>query len=1238
MTERQGDPSSAGAQFLMTTIFISNMHCPSCVQRVEQALDALCPKPASVSISINSHSVSIHHNDVLNSRAFVEALEAEGFRIYSVFECDPSDIESPVSTGKYQRSSEWAKDAEQAINSWRQLSRNRLLVRGTRNKQGRGDPTVLEMSGQGKGNMHAETCAECRNVTTGRIRDSLPLAEYPYLRKTNAKSPDSAQVGEMSYHDSTSDECIKLEEDFVKIDAVPKTKPYRAELSITGMTCSSCVASITELLEKLSWVRSVNVSLLTNSATVIFDGEEHVHEIIQTIEDAAFDVSLEALEEDTPKRSTRAPVVDVWRAQYAIGGMTCSSCVSNITQMLEKLRFIDKIDVNLLSNSASITLRGKDNVDSVTETIEDAGFDAKLYSLEQCGAAENEQFERHVSIKIDGMYSPYCSAKALLAIEKAYGNKVQVEKAPSLANPIMRVRYVAKPPHFTIRHILATLSSCDRAFIPSIYHPPTIEDRSRALHAKERRRILVRLALSIIAAIPAFIIGIVFMSILPSHSPTRIFIMQDSGIGGVSRAEWALFIIATPVYFCAADRFHVRAIKEVIVLWRPGSRTPILQRFTRFGSMNMLLSLGTSIAYFSSFAQFLIALAESSRVEPNNIVNGSTYFDSVVFLTMFLLMGRYIEAYSKAKTGDAVTSLGNLRPAEAILVEGSDAASRKLPVDLLEVGDVVSIPHGSSPPYDGIVIDGASQFDESSLTGESKLVQKGFNSQVFSGTINKGGPVSVRLTSVSGTSMLDHIIKIVREGQTKRAPVERVADVITGHFVPFVILVAITTWIGWIALGLSRVLPENWLENQSGGWPVWSLKFAIAVFVVACPCGIGLAAPTALFVGGGLAAKNGILVKGGGEAFQEASTLDCIVFDKTGTLTKGGEPAVTDWEKLTDADEDEILGMARALEQHSSHPIAKAINDFCSERTKRSFRALEVEELPGKGMSGRFKLDEDTQHAIDVDVIVGNETLMREHEALPDARSMRIADGWQKQGKTVVLLARRFSNPFVDAQDTPWTPSAMFAIADALRPEAQSTVAALQRRGIDVWMLSGDNQTTASAIAQMVGIPHDHVIANVLPSQKAEKIQWLQKTLPKPKKRRRAIVAMVGDGINDSPALTMADVGIAVGSGSDVAISSAEFILISSDLRTMLTLIDLSRKVFRRVWFNFGWALVYNLIAMPVAAGLFYPIVSGGHHVTLDPIWASLAMALSSLSVISSSLALRSRIPVVGFRSKKNDF
>lgn len=334
-------------------------------------------------------------------------------------------------------------------------------------------------------------------------------------------------------------------------------------------------------------------------------------------------------------------------------------------------------------------------------------------------------------------------------------------------------------------------------------------------------------------------------------------------------------------FFSAADVFHRRMLKELRALWRPGSTVPIARRFYRFGSMNMLISFGTTIAYFASIVQVIIAATREFPTTMDMTMNNSnpTYFDSVVFLTMFLLVGRPIEAYSKAKTGDAVAMLGNLRPTEALLIspdrDGMDKESQqaacRINIDLIEVSDVVRVLHGGSPPCNGIILEGQSKFDESSLTGESKLVAKPVGDRYILERVNKGGPISIQASGVSGSSMLDRIVRVVREGQTPRAPVERVADLVTGYFVPVITLIAVLIWVIWLTLGATGSLPQDYLDVEFGGWPFWSLQFAIAVFVVDCPCGIGLAAPTALFVGGGLAARYGILVKGGGEAFEVAS-------------------------------------------------------------------------------------------------------------------------------------------------------------------------------------------------------------------------------------------------------------------------------------------------------------------------------------------------------------------------------
>jgi heavy metal translocating P-type ATPase len=755
----------------------------------------------------------------------------------------------------------------------------------------------------------------------------------------------------------------------------------------------------------------------------------------------------------------------------------------------------------------------------------------------------------------------------------------------SLDDPVIIVRYKPSPPEFTLRTIFAALKA--ENFKPSIMKRPSIEERSRRLQVREQKHILWRIIASVIIAIPTFMIGIVFMTLVPQESSQMMYWKQPLW-GNASRAVVALFFLATPVQFFIADHFHRRAWHGVHSLWRRGSRTPLWKRFLRFGSMDLLISLGTSVAYFSSLVLLIISARADGQMTTSYT---TTFFDTTVFLTLFILVGRYLEAYTKHKAADAVSLLAGLRPTEAIL-DTMDTEDERISTDLLEIGDIVKVPNGSTPPGDGVVISGISQFDESSLTGESRPVTKQVGDNVFVGTVNTGGVVTIKLEAIGGSSMLDKIVDIVRQGQSNRAPIERFADTMTGYFVPVIVFLAVATWSLWVSLGTSGALPQKYLDVDEGGWVIWSLQFAIAVFVIACPCGIGLAAPTACFVGSGLAAKHGILVQGGGEAFQEASLVDCVAFDKTGTLTQGGEPKVTD-SKIFIQDPELVLRLASELENASTHTLAIAIRNFTESATTTDEVSSEsVEETGGRGIFAKLVVN-----GISIEGIIGNEAWMDEHEARYPRNSNELLERWKSQGKSVVIMALRPVPKSQEPAEPTFDIVAQFAVSDPLRAEASSVVKELENLGIATWMISGDNEMTAKAVAAMVGIREDHVIAGVLPNQKAEKAQWLQKTAGKRKKRtwrswirrarptpesrepekggQRAIVAMVGDGINDAPALAVSDLGIAVGSGSDIAIGSAKFILLSSNLLSILTLFDLSASVFRRIKFNFFWYILF---------------------------------------------------------------
>ena len=1228
---------SAAGQPVTTSFLLANLHCPTCVSTIKAVIQDSCPGHVRwVSPNVVTSVVSVEHDPAASITAMHRALEESGFEVSGV--TSSAGESSEVIASNTMAARDHGNMADHADTSRPTGALMRWMSSswtGNKSKTTRSDIRQA----------HLQNCQQCRESKPHSAEEKEVHDTFaPPSNRTRATIPSKATPSGPQVKMSTKS--------FVTVDSdetLGFQPRWQATVAIGGMTCAACVNTITDELKKRDWASNVAVNLVTNSATVELSDEAKKDDLVETIEDLGYDATLDSVVNLNQGATKPREARPCWRVSLAIGGMTCAACVNTLTDELKKHDWVSNVAVNLVSNSATADLSDRNDVDRLVETIEDIGYDATVDTVIDISQEAAEiGHDRTVEIMIDGIYCDHCPSRVVNSLA-GFRRQLDIVQRPTLERPIVKLTYTPEAPEFTVRHILAAIEASDTALKASIYHPPTLEERSRVIQRHHQLQILYRVILTAVICIPTFIIGIVYMSLVSTHDSSKMFLMKP-WTSGISRAQMALFILATPVYFFGADIFHRRAFKEITNLWRPGSRTPILQRFYRFGSMNTLMSLGTTIAYVSSVSQLIAAAAS----QPEQVEDSNFYFDSVVFLTFFLLLGRLIESYSKSRTGDAVEMLGKLRPTTATLVEDYDTEKQTdsiVQADLLEYGDVVRVPHGGSPPSDGTVVQGESSYDESSLTGESRLVKKTPGDEVFAGTVNQGGPVLVRITGVSGQSMLDQIVKVVREGQTKRAPVEQIADKLTTYFVPVVTLIAILTWVIWMSLGFSGRIPGHFLDVSSGGWVAFALQFAIAVFVVACPCGLALAAPTAIFVGGGLAAKHGILAKGGGEAFEKASHIDCVVFDKTGTLTQGGEPSITDSEiypdSSTEVPEDvksRMLAGLRAIEESSSHPIAKAIVSFCAARTTQKIQAQEIHEVPGKGMKALFRGPGEEGN---FELIIGNEALMQDFSVDVSPRVISTLQKWKTEAKSVALAATRslssLSSSSPSQQPTAFTLAAILSISDPIRPEAPAIIRALQARRTRVWLLSGDNPTTASAVGRQLGIPDECIIAGVLPTEKAAKITYLQTTL---KRRigsnaeeedtsRRAMVAMVGDGINDSPALATADVGIAIGSGSDVAISSADFVLVKSDLRSVVTLLDLSATVFRRIKLNFGWALVYNLTAVPVAAGALYPIVSRGSHVRLDPVWASLAMALSSISVVLSSLALRSRLPLVGFRARK---
>ena len=572
-------------------------------------------------------------------------------------------------------------------------------------------------------------------------------------------------------------------------------------------------------------------------------------------------------------------------------------------------------------------------------------------------------------------------------------------------------------------------------------------------------------------------------------------------------------------------------------------------------NMDVLIALGTTVAYLYSVAVVFVPEALPVKVEEREV-----YFEVSAVIIAFVLLGKYMEEIIKKRSSAAVRKLMDLRPAIAHVVR--DGQESDVPAESVMAGETVVVRPGERVPTDGDVTEGASSVDESMLTGESMPVEKAPGAKVIGGTLNRSGLLRIRATRVGKDTALAQIVRMVEEAQTSTGQVQRIADQATGYFVPAVVIVAFAAFFGW------------WLM---GDFPQALLAF-IAVLIISCPCALGVATPAALMVGVGKGAEAGILIRGA-EVLERARQLDTVVFDKTGTLTRG-EPSVTDIVALGDLGEADVLRLAAALEAGSEHPLGEAIVRAAKERSIGLPPIEGFEAIAGHGVRGT------------VDgraVLLGNRRLFR-RENVAAAGAEGAMTELEERGKTAMLVG-------VDGKL-----AGIIAVADTLKPEAKETVAALKREGVEVIMLSGDNARTAGAIGKELGIAR--VIAEVLPSDKAKMIREL--------KAQRKVVAMVGDGVNDAPALATADIGIAIGSGSDVAKETGGIILIKDDVREVVLAIRLSRMTLRKIKQNLFWAFVYNALGIPIAA-LGY----------LNPIIAAAAMALSSLSVIANSAMLK---------------
>ncbi|MFC7061608.1 heavy metal translocating P-type ATPase [Halobacillus seohaensis] len=784
-------------------------------------------------------------------------------------------------------------------------------------------------------------------------------------------------------------------------------------------------------------------------------------------------------------------------ATLGITGMTCAACSTRVEKVLNKMDGVDA-QVNLTTEKATVDYDSeKASIEDITKKIENTGYGVLMEKKE---------------LDVLGMTCAACSTRIEKVLNKQEGVKFA---SVNLTTESASIEY--NPGLVNTKAIIEKIKNL------GYDAKPKAKAAEKHTHKeKEIKNMKTKLTISAVLAAPLLV--------------TMFVHLFNMTIPDIFINPWFQFTLATPVQFIIGWQFYVGAYKNL----RNGG-----------ANMDVLVALGTSAAYFYS-------LYETFKSIGNPEYMPHLYFETSAVLITLILFGKYLEARAKSQTTNALSSLLNLQAKEARVIKNGEEIM--IPVEEVAVGDRLVVKPGEKIPVDGMVVKGRTSVDESMITGESIPIEKEVDATVIGSTINKNGSIEVEATKVGKDTALASIVKVVEDAQGSKAPIQRLADVISGYFVPIVVVIAILTFTIWIVF------------IQPGQFEP-ALVAAIAVLVIACPCALGLATPTSIMVGTGKAAENGILFKGG-EHLERTHELNAIVLDKTGTITKG-KPEVTNF-----TGDEETLQLLASAEKGSEHPLAEAIVGYATEKNIDLVEVDDFVAIPGNGIEVKVS----SSH-----ILVGNRKLLQNHQVDIGGAEQELID-YEIEGKTAMLIA-------IEGQYR-----GIVAVADTIKETAPQAIRELKEEGLEVIMLTGDNERTAQAIAKQVGI--DQVIAQVLPEEKAGKVKEIQ---DKGKK-----VAMVGDGVNDAPALAIADIGIAIGTGTEVAIEAADVTILGGELLLIPKAIKISHATIKNIRQNLFWAFGYNTAGIPVAAvGLLAPWVAGA------------AMALSSVSVVSNSLRLK---------------
>ncbi|KAI8967786.1 hypothetical protein BDF20DRAFT_899228 [Mycotypha africana] len=1022
------------------------------------------------------------------------------------------------------------------------------------------------------------------------------------------------------------------------------------DVSILGMTCSSCVQSITKACQALNGLHSVDIDL--DKAKGSFSYQPTLlspQTIIDTIQDCGFQVpspstdthsmhAAHTMPSHPPSPTSSANISTSIHhnidhiAQLRIQGMTCASCVHSIEKSLSVVQGVHSIEVALLAESATVHYDpAVIQVDDLVNHINDIGFEATCISDTDTASPDTET-SSHLQLQIYGMTCASC----VHSIERHLRAQPGIQDiSVSLMTESASVRY--DPACIGPRQIIDAIDSLGgfHAFVSDKARHIQLESLSKVREIRQWRRLLLQ---SLVFAIPVFVIAMV----LPECSWGRALVHTPTGfLPGLFWSDLLQWILATPVQFIIGKRFLVSAYQSL------KHKTP---------TMDVLVALSTLSAYFFSLLSIVRAVIQASLSSSDAssslpVMKPPVFFDTSTMLIAFILAGRYLENMAKGQSSSALSKLMSLTPSNATLVElaptEEDTSKRpavilsekQIPSELIQTNDHLKILPGDKIPTDGVLVSGATSVNESMITGESEPVNKHVGDTVIGGTVNGLGTFVMRATRVGAETALSQIVRLVEDAQMKKAPIQGFTDRVAGVFVPVVLVLGLATLVVWsllvACLGVERMPPllqHEISQEGQGDWFFVCLKLCISVVIVACPCALGLATPTAIMVGTGLAAEHGVLFKGGA-VLENGQKVTKVVFDKTGTLTTGQVQVVQyqTWHHQQDpAARLTMLIEAALAEANSEHLLGRAIVQKAKELTQQE-KSLDhlgsvehFKSVTGYGIECTVTLTSSSTPSTTTTpshhLVIGNQAWLEQHHGI--ALTNEQGDVIRKEssmGRTSILVA------------TDGVPTGFISIADVIKPEAKLVIQALMRMGIDTAMVTGDNALTAQCIADRLGITEvhagvspqgkTHIIQQMQAERQRKKSTWLPSPClggPRSLSSRPAIVAMVGDGINDSPALVASNLGIALCSGTDIAIDAADVVLMRNDLTDVVTALSLSKSIFRRIQLNLLWACIYNLIGIPLAMGLFMPL---GLH--LHPMMAGIAMAASSTSVVLSSLMLR---------------